>query len=210
MSRAELRVLVTGSRPGMVEALAGLIGLSDDMTVSTASFDELGTPDREDPSVAVIVEDGDPAGVARAADLLRRQVPGLPLIALRRAGAWEGSLPSTVAATACLTADANLADLEAAIRTVRRGPGRRGAGTAPTPAAPDSSSLHHLTSRERQVLAAVVTGARNASIATELGVSSHTVRTHLRHILLKLGVDNRVDAAMRARACGLVARDASG
>jgi predicted ATPase/DNA-binding CsgD family transcriptional regulator/DNA-binding XRE family transcriptional regulator len=56
------------------------------------------------------------------------------------------------------------------------------------PAAPQ------LTPRERQVLDLVVSGANNAAIARNLGISARTVDRHLTNIYGKLGVANRVEA----------------
>jgi DNA-binding CsgD family transcriptional regulator len=54
-----------------------------------------------------------------------------------------------------------------------------------------------LSERERDVLAWVAEGKRNAEIATIMGVSYHTVRKHLEHAFVKLGVETR-GAAVRA------------
>jgi DNA-binding CsgD family transcriptional regulator len=51
------------------------------------------------------------------------------------------------------------------------------------------------TQRERQVLAGVAARQTNAEIATELGLSPKTVKTHLRGIFASLGVSNRRQAA---------------
>lgn len=56
--------------------------------------------------------------------------------------------------------------------------------------------LEGLTACERQVLALVAEGLSNRQIAERLSVSVSTVRTHLRHVFEKLGVGNRVEAAM--------------
>jgi LuxR family transcriptional regulator, regulator of acetate metabolism len=58
--------------------------------------------------------------------------------------------------------------------------------------------LDLLTRREREVLACLATGATNAAIATQLIVSEHTVKSHVEHILDKLGVANRAEAVARA------------
>ena len=47
-------------------------------------------------------------------------------------------------------------------------------------------------------------GLTNAQIGTRLNVSMASVKAHLSHIFTKLGVDNRVSAAMLVRDAGLV------
>jgi DNA-binding CsgD family transcriptional regulator len=61
---------------------------------------------------------------------------------------------------------------------------------------PVSSALaKKLTQREIEVLAQVAKGRRNKKIAEDLGVSEHTVKLHLHHIIAKIGVQNRTAAA---------------
>lgn len=55
-----------------------------------------------------------------------------------------------------------------------------------------------LSPRERAVLALVADGLSNAEIADELGIAPNTVRNHLRSILDKLGLQNRVQVAVYA------------
>ncbi|MEX2598254.1 MAG: response regulator transcription factor [Dehalococcoidia bacterium] len=62
-----------------------------------------------------------------------------------------------------------------------------------------------LTDREREVLNLVAAGATNREIATSLIVTQHTVKVHLRHILEKLNLRNRQQAAAWAVRSGLVA-----
>jgi DNA-binding CsgD family transcriptional regulator len=56
------------------------------------------------------------------------------------------------------------------------------------------AALEQLTEREREVLARVAVGATNQQIAEELVVAESTVKTHVKHILRKLGVSNRAQA----------------
>jgi DNA-binding NarL/FixJ family response regulator len=56
-----------------------------------------------------------------------------------------------------------------------------------------------LTDREAQVLAMVADGRDNAEIARELGISLKTVQNHVSHVLAKLQVRDRTQAALRAR-----------
>jgi two-component system, NarL family, nitrate/nitrite response regulator NarL len=53
----------------------------------------------------------------------------------------------------------------------------------------------NLTGREQEVLSFIVEGASTMSIATALGVSTNTVRTHVQNVLHKLGVNCRSKAA---------------
>lgn len=56
---------------------------------------------------------------------------------------------------------------------------------------------NRLTERERAVLAHVAEGVSNAEIAARLRVSENTVKFHLQNVFLKLGVNNRTEAAAR-------------
>ncbi len=64
--------------------------------------------------------------------------------------------------------------------------------------------LAALTSREREVLALIARGLPNKLIARELGIAEKTVKTHVGHVLAKLGVTDRTQAALFAVREGLV------
>jgi DNA-binding NarL/FixJ family response regulator len=64
--------------------------------------------------------------------------------------------------------------------------------------------LDRLTPREREVLALIGRGFPNKLIARELEVSEKTVKTHVGHLLAKLGVNDRTQAAVYAVRSGLV------
>lgn len=60
-----------------------------------------------------------------------------------------------------------------------------------------------LSTREREVLELLAKGRSNTAIAAELGLSLKTVQNHVSNLLAKLGVEDRVEAAIRAREAGL-------
>lgn len=57
-----------------------------------------------------------------------------------------------------------------------------------------STTMTELTDREVEILAMVAQGHQNKIIAFKLGLSEHTVKIHLHHIIQKLGVHNRTEA----------------
>jgi len=71
-------------------------------------------------------------------------------------------------------------------------------------AAPDGSlSKDELTEREREVLQLVAQGLANKEVAARLGISPHTIKTHLGHALDKLQLHSRTAAAVWATRQGL-------
>jgi DNA-binding NarL/FixJ family response regulator len=66
-----------------------------------------------------------------------------------------------------------------------------------------SPADHTLTRREREVLELIARGRSNKRIAFELGISEKTVKTHVGHVLAKLGVSDRTQAALVAVREGL-------
>jgi two-component system nitrate/nitrite response regulator NarL len=68
------------------------------------------------------------------------------------------------------------------------------AAVAPTPAAADP--LDSLSPRERQILEEIAQGASNKEVARTLGIAETTVKIHVQHILRKLNLSSRVQAAV--------------
>ncbi len=74
-------------------------------------------------------------------------------------------------------------------------------GTEPFPTAPE---VENLTAREHQVLLLIAQAYTNPEIARALGVGEQTVKTHVSNLLTKLGVRDRVHAAVYAHTRRIV------
>jgi DNA-binding NarL/FixJ family response regulator len=73
----------------------------------------------------------------------------------------------------------------------------------PTPELDDQAKLDALTPREREVLELIARGLSNREIAAALGVGESTIRTHVKRILMKLHLRDRVQAVIFAYETGV-------
>jgi NarL family two-component system response regulator LiaR len=96
------------------------------------------------------------------------------------------------------TGDRAAIDPTVAARLLHQLSDRTAQGGAPSPAHVDA-----LTRREREVLCLIAAGRSNKRIAFELGIAEKTVKTHVGHVLAKLDVTDRTQAALLAVRAGL-------
>jgi DNA-binding NarL/FixJ family response regulator len=152
---------------------------------------------------------------------LRRELPECRVIVLTSFLDDERLLPAIQAGAAgYLLKNADPAQLARAVREAHDGgaiidptvAGRLvraladGSRTAGGAAGATASPGEELTRREREVLELIAGGRSNKRIAYELGISEKTVKTHVGHVLAKLGVADRTQAAMLAVREGLISR----
>jgi two-component system, NarL family, nitrate/nitrite response regulator NarL len=69
--------------------------------------------------------------------------------------------------------------------------------------------VNGLSDREMQILGRLLNGAQNRQIARDLQIAEGTVKVHLKSLLKKIGVQNRTQAALWARAQGMTTENAS-
>jgi DNA-binding NarL/FixJ family response regulator len=117
-------------------------------------------------------------------------------------------------ATGFLLKDAPRADLIAAVRVAAAGDALLAPSVTrrlieafamrPVSVSPAPSAVASLTPRERDILLLVARGQSNTEIARALVVSEATVKTHVTHLLAKLGLRDRVQAVILAYETGAV------
>lgn len=110
---------------------------------------------------------------------------------------WSIVLGRSVGATGVVSWDRGAADLVVEIARVMVA----GARIVSAPRGPSTTEdpLTRLTLREQEVMALVTRGEQDSEIAARLGISIHTVRSHVRHCLTKLDVTHRHAAATLVR-----------
>ncbi|WP_084773691.1 response regulator [Nonomuraea candida] len=204
-----IRVLIADDHPVVRQGLRTFLDLQDDITVVGEAadgaqavelvgelspdvllldlkmpvLDGLGTLERLSgvaTRIVVLTSVSDPSDVgpamrAGAAGFLYKDVDPPALVQAVRAVHGGQVLLAPEAAEAMMAAPAG------------------GAAPAPVP----------LTEREREVLALIAAGRSNREIARSLAVAEKTVKTHVSNVLMKLGVQDRTQAALYAVRHGL-------
>ena len=198
-----IRILLAEDQGMVREALAALLGLEDDIEVvaQVARGDEVvAAATAHDADVAVLdIEMPGLTGIEAAA-LLHAARPGKKIVIVTTFGR-PGYLRRAMeaGADAFLVKDAPAAELAEAVRRVLRGE----RVIDPTLAAAAlAEGANPLTSRERDVLAAVADGSANGEVAKQLHLSEGTVRNYLSAAIQKTGARNRAEAVRIAREKG--------
>ena len=134
---------------------------------------------------------------------IRREFPGARVIVLTTFDGDEDIYRSLQAgAQGYLLKDMFFEELEEAIRTVHAGRRRIPGVVAERLAGRMTGS--DLTARELEVLERIVRGMSNKEIASALGISEATVKSHINNVLSKLGASDRTQAATKALQRGII------
>ncbi len=204
-----IRVLIVDDHAVVREGLRTFLELQDGIAVAgEASDGEQAVARAAELSPDVILMDLvmprlDGVGAMRA---LRERSPSSRVIVLTSFLDDDRLMPALAAGAAgYLLKDVEPAELARAVRGACAGEAlidptvaARLLGNLSGPSRPPNDVLEQLTRREREVLDLIADGYSNKRIALELGVAEKTVKTHVGHLLAKLGVADRTQAALLA------------
>jgi NarL family two-component system response regulator LiaR len=208
-----IRILVVDDHAVVREGLRAFLNLQDgfDVVGEAGDGDEaIAAAQRLRPDVVLmdlVMPKRD--GVA-AMRILRERVPTARVIVLTSFLDEDKLLPALRAGAAgYLLKNAQPQELERAIRAAHAGeavldPVVAARLVEALAAGGDEAPVDRLTPRERKVLELIGQGFPNKRIARELTIAEKTVKTHVGHVLAKLGVTDRTQAAVIAVRAGLV------
>ncbi len=205
------RILAVDPSPIVIRGLAGILKGNEFVVECSASNLAEARRCLVEHDVDMILseyefEDGSSLELQRLAN--ERQIPLVifsewqhPVFVSRmvEAGAW-GMLDKTAATEHIIS---TLRKVAGGKKTWRRKDVRRVTGALATPRL-ESDIDFPLTQREFEVLSQLSAGQTNKMIAEKLGISYETVKEHVQHVLRKLGVNDRTQAAVHAVRRGLL------
>ena len=226
MTQSErIRVVIVDDHQVVRLGLRTFLDLQDDIEVVGEAGDGLAAIDlasRLQPDV-VLMDILMPRldGIA-ATRRIKEAEPGIGVIALTSFAGDDQVLPALEAgASSYLLKDVTPEELVEAIRAVHRGEPRlhpdalrkvmeAAMGARPDDAQPQpAAEAGDLTERELEVVALVAQGRSNREIADAFVISEKTVKTHIGHVLAKLGLKDRTQLAIYALKHGLAGEEAA-
>lgn len=213
----ERTVMIVDDHRSYAEALAIAIDVEEGLrcvAIAGTATEGMAAVLRFTPDVVVIdlnLPDGHGHTLMARLHELRADLPVLALTAY--ADAANVALVAQAGACAFLRKECSVREVIASIRSAGDGPMSIDASTLGamlTPSVPPRESSDaggvHLTPREHEVLALLADALDAQAIARRLGVSIHTVRGYLKSLLAKLEAHSQLEAVVRAKRLGLLAR----
>jgi two-component system NarL family response regulator len=201
-----IRILIADDHPVVREGLAAMIKRRTDMTVvaeANHGQEAVALFHQHQPDVVLMDLRMPEMDGVEAILTIREQTPEARVIVLTTYDTDEDIYRALRAgAKAYLLKDTPREELLDTIRAVSAGRTRVPSDVAAKLVERVSSET--LTTREVDVLRLIVAGHSNREIATRLYISEGTVKTHVNHILMKLGVSDRTQAVTTALKRGLV------
>jgi len=199
-TQRRLRVLVVDDHEVVHWGLRTMLGEQPwvERTLSARDGEQaVALAQRYAPDVALVdLFVGEESG-AEISERLREVAPRTSILLISGAGRISPTAARAAGAAGFVSKDWPAADIAGAVRTV---------GLGMTVFRPDEAPQGPLlSSREREVLDLVASGATNREIAGSLFLSPHTVKEHTSSLYRKLGVRNRAEAVQRAQRLGLIA-----
>jgi len=208
-----IRVIIADDHPVVRRGLRAFLDSLNDIEVVGEAVDGVGAVQltvTEEPDVLLLdlkMPKLDGIGVISR---LRSRGASTRILVLTSFTAQQQVIPAIQAgADGYLLKDADPSELEQAIRAVYRGDSLLAPKAAAAVMAavsgetPDLPELARLTPREHEVLAGLGRGLSNRGLAEELFITEKTIKTHVSSILMKLGLADRVQAALFAVRVGL-------
>lgn len=194
-------IIVADGEPLFREGLVELLATQRDFRVvaeATDSADAIEQTRREQPDLVLLALDLPTVGGRETARRIRRISPDSKVIMLvpPRADDAQSALGEEVHGTVqCSARASQIFDRIRSVAELSERSGDALFGSA-ADAAPVAALAEKLTPREREVLALLARAWSNHQIELALGIRNSTVKRHVRHILRKLHVRNRVQAAV--------------
>jgi len=197
-----IKIVIAEDQRMLLGALASLLDLEEDMTVvgrAGNGEEAIQLVNEHQPDICIMdIEMPSKSGL-EAAEELRGRCKVIILTTFARSGYFERALKAGV--SAYLLKDSPSEELANSIRNVMAGQ-RIYASELMDEAYGGSGFDNPLTEREREVLGLVADGKNTKEIATELFLTTGTVRNYISVILDKLGVSNRIEAITRFKEKG--------
>jgi DNA-binding NarL/FixJ family response regulator len=202
-----IRILVVDDHSAIRRGLAATLDPEPDMEVVGAAANrkdaiQMWLQLRPDITLMDLALKGEDGGVVAIREI-RKEAPGAKIIVYSVLTGDEDVYQALQSgAVTFITKDISDEELVQTIRDVY-------AGGRPIPPdiarkLADRLTTSSLTPREVEVLSLVASGNRNKEIADALSISEETVQGHMKHILAKLGVNDRTRAAVVAAQRGII------